>query len=261
MSIRTALRWTLPPLALVALAGWLASPRLAPGAQESANAPLSAGPVPAQGPATPPPGVAGPDRLNAVQKFVAQKNSEASAQREAFAKAGWEIRTDVPPPDMKLVKLDPSLLNGREQELRQQIASTSASPDQAQNLARIAREAQDEQTKVAAVEALGRAGDDGQDALIDLLGNLEDGTMARREIAPLLKPRSLDDKRAAKLAELLDSSNLNAVEKKQIAFTLSLVGLRDRSALPAGVLDKLSQDARALLASTTSLAQFSGGNP
>src|SRR5256885_6160050 len=161
MSIRRALRWTLPPLALVALAGWLASPRLSTGAPDSTNAPQqSAGTVPAQGPAAPPPVAAGPDRLAAVQKFVDQKNSESSKQREAFVRAGWEM-VDVPPPDAKLIALDPSLLNGREAELRQQIATTSASPGQAANLARIAREAHEEATQVAAVEALGRAGDEG----------------------------------------------------------------------------------------------------
>ena len=125
-----------------------------------------------------------------------------------------------------------------------------------ENLARIAREAKEESTQVAAVEALGRGGEEGQEQLLGLLDKLPDGTMARREIAPLLKPRDLSDGRAAKMAELLDSSNLNAVEKKQIAFTLSLVGLRDRNALSSSVLDKLSPEARALLASTTSLATF-----
>ncbi len=257
MSIRRALRWTLPPLALVALAGWLASPRITGGAAVSTNAPQqSAGTVPAQGPAAQPPSAAGPDRLAAVQKFVDQKNGESSKQRDDFVRAGWQM-VDVPPPDPKLLSLDPSLLNGREADLRQQIATTSASSGQASNLARIAREAHEESTQVAAVEALGRAGDEGQDQLLDLLDKLPDGTMARREIVPLLHPRDLSDGRAAKLAELLDSSNLNGVEKKQIAFTLSLVGLRDRSALPDGVLGKLSSDARALLASTTSLATFS----
>jgi hypothetical protein len=255
MSIRT-LRWTLPPLALIALVGWLASPHIGGSAPDATNAPQGAGMVPAQGPAVPPPSAAGPDRLAAVQKFVDQKNSESSAQREAFVKAGWEIVKDVPPPDMKLVALDPSLLDGREAELRNQITSTSASPKMAQNLGRIAREAKEESTQVAAVEALGRAGDAGQDQLFDLLDKLPDGTLARREIVPEIKPHDLSDARAAKMAELLDSSNLNDVEKKQLAFTLSLVGLRDRSALPDSVLNKLSSDARALLASTTSLAQL-----
>src|SRR2546421_231503 len=102
MSIRRALRWTLPPLALIALAGWLASPRLSTGAPDSTIAPQqSAGTVPAQGPAAPPPVAAGPDRLAAVQKFVDQKNSESSKQREDFVRAGWQM-VDAPPPDRAL---------------------------------------------------------------------------------------------------------------------------------------------------------------
>jgi hypothetical protein len=257
MSLRSALRWTLPPLALIALAGWLAAPRIAQGPAEATEVPQGAGTFPVRDPAAQAPSATGPDRLAAVQKFVAQKNEESGRQQEEFVHAGWTM-VKVPPPDAKLLSLDPSLLQGREADLRQQISSSSATPDQAANLARIAREAQDESTQVAAVDALGHIhGEEGQDQLIDLLHTLPDGTMARREVAPLLHPRDLSDPRAAKLAQLLDARDLNAVERKQIAFTLSLIGLRDRSALPASVLDGLSQEARTLLASTTTLAQLS----
>ena len=257
MSIRKALRWTVPPLALLALAAWYASSTPVVGAQQRTSAsPHVAGMVPAPGPAAFPQGAAGPDSSAAVGKFVAQKNAESARERDNFVHQGWQL-VDVPPPDMRLVALDPSLLKGRERELRQQIASTVASPDEARNLAQIAREASEEPTQVAAVEALGRIhSDEAQDRLLDLLHVLPDGTMARREIAPLLRPRDLSDPRAATLAQLLDSSELNPVERKQIAFTLALVGLRDRSELPASATDKLSGDSRALLASMTSLAQF-----
>jgi hypothetical protein len=264
MSLRTALRWTLPPLALIALAGWLRSGSTpAPGAPAPAekkiiffSSPPAAGFTPGQGPATLPP-AAGPDRSAAVAKFVAQKNAESARDQEAFVRAGWQM-VQAPPPDPKLIALDPSLLPAREAELRQQISSTSASPAQAANLARIAREAGEEQTRIAAVEALGRiGGDEAQDQLLGLLRALPDGTPARREVAPLLRPRDLSDSRAAALAQLLDSRDLDPVERKQIAFTLSLVGLRDRSALPGSVLERLSPEARALLESTASLAKLS----
>ncbi|MCA1828406.1 MAG: hypothetical protein ABR567_23290 [Myxococcales bacterium] len=260
MPIRRLLRWTLPPLALFALAGWLASTPLAQRAQPTA-APQSAGMVPATGPAAQPPRAAGLDRLSSVQKLVAQKNAEAGQQAEEFVHAGWHI-DNAPPPDPKLLALDPSLLKGREAELRQQIATTTASGDQAANLAKIARDAQEAATQVAAVEALGRIRtDEAQQELTDLLHTLPDGTLARREVAPLLRPADLSDPRAAKLALLLDDSALNAVEHKQIAFTLSLVALRDRSQLPAAVLDQLSPAARSLLARTTSLARLDRSNP
>jgi hypothetical protein len=256
MPVRTALRWTLPPLALIALAGWLSTPRSATGSADAATVQANGvGMVPSQGPAAFPPNAAGPDRLAAVEKFVAQKNAESSHESEEFVHAGWKM-IDVPPPDARLVSLDPKLLKGREAELRQQIASTSISAAQVENLSVIARTAQDESTQVEAVEALGRAGDEGQSALIDLLHALEQGSPARREIAPLLRPHNLSDAQAAKMARLLDDRSLNADEKKQIAFTLSLVGLRDRSSLPPDLSNSLSPDALAQLASTASLATF-----
>src|SRR5438105_15720016 len=122
MSYRKALRWTLPPLALIALAGWFtssAAPRNNASDGAAAASPQTAGMVPAQGPAAQPPSAAGPDRQAFVQKFVAQKNAESGAERENFVHQGWEL-VKVPPPDMQLVSLDPSLLHGREAELRQQ---------------------------------------------------------------------------------------------------------------------------------------------
>jgi hypothetical protein len=244
MLLPKALRWTLPPLALCALGGFIASgqtsPRQeAPPAQDSlaAIAPIAAG----------------PDRAAAVAKFVARKNGESHDQ-ESFTRAGWQM-VDVPPPDAKLVSLDPSLLGSRETELRQQIATNTPSADQAANLARIVREAQEEQTQAAAIEALGRIrSDESQDQLLDLLQTLPEESRPRREIAPLLRPRDLSDPRAGTLAQLLDSPRLNRVERKQIAFTLALIGLRDRTALPDGV--QLSTSSRALLDEMTSLASL-----
>lgn len=271
MSLPTALRWTLPPLALLALAGWLASPQLAQGQPAGKKINFfsageqeqgGAGAVPARGPAAFPPNAAGPDRLSAVQQQVAENNAGSGRQQQEFVRAGWQL-VEVPPPDASLAALDPALLGAREAELRQQMATTVAAPDRAANLSRIAREAREEPTQVAAVEALGRiASDAAQDQLVELLHALPDGALARREVAPLLHPRDLADPRAAQLARLLDAADLNGVEKKQIAFTLALVSLRDRSTLAPSVLAALSPDARALLASTTSLAQLRpGGSP
>ena len=257
MSLRKALRWTLPPLALIALAGWYTSttsPRFSAAADDAS--PHAAGMVPARGPAAQPPSAAGPASQAAVQKFVQQKNSE-NQERDNFVHAGWTL-VKTAPPDAQLVSLDPKLLKeGREQELRVQIASTSASDSEAANLGRIARDANEEATRVAAVEALGRIRSDGaQDQLLGLLKDLPEGTMARTQVAPLLHPRDLSDSRAGTLAALLDSHDITPVERQQIAFTLSMVGLRDRSQLPDGVTQKLSSDSRSLLAQMTDLAQL-----
>ena len=261
MSFRRALSWMMPPLALFALVAWLARAPLAERPKDETAAAQGAGMVPVVGPAVQPPSAAGPDRLAAVQKLVAQKNAESAQQKEAVVQAGWHLDTAAPP-DPQLLALDPSLLNGREADLRTQLSSTSASPDQAANLGEIARKAHESATQIAAIEALGRIRSDGaQDQLEGLLKELPADSFARREVAPLLRPRDLSDERAARLAQLLDSRDLNPVEKQQIAFTLSLVGLRDQSQLPQAVQGGLSMQARALLARTSSLATFDRSSP
>src|SRR5262249_10905125 len=108
MPIRRVLHWMLPPLALVGLVAWFASTST-PIAKQAEKTPTP--PLVGMLPAPQPPRAAGPDSLAAVEKFVAQKNSEGEAQK--FVKAGWHI-DDAPPPDPKLLALDPSLLKSRE---------------------------------------------------------------------------------------------------------------------------------------------------
>jgi hypothetical protein len=196
-----------------------------------------------------------------VARVVARKNEEAQKDRRAFEKDGWEI-VQAPPPDRDVVELSPKLLDGREGELRVQMASTVARPADSDNLADIARRARAPETRTAAVEALGRVGGpEAQRALFGLLhnGELQDGDSARKAIAPLLRPAELADPYAAQLAAELDSRGINAVERKQIAFTLALIGLRDGTELPDAVLQSLSPSSRELLAQMTALA--SAKNP
>jgi len=69
---------------------------------------------------------------------------------------------------------------------------------------------------------------------------------------PLLRPNGLDDELAARLAAQLDGATLTPIEKKQLAFTLALVGLRDGMKLPDGAV---SPAARQLIDQMTALAQ------
>jgi|GEM_PF-1726754 len=245
-------RWSILPLALVAtlgLLGWVGSPsREAEPAQSAAQ--------PSASPRTVPPAAPGAADPRSVAQVVRARNSESQKEGDQFLAAGWKM-VQAPPPDPLLLGLDPALLNGREPELRTQMASSVASPAQAPKLAEITRRASLSETQVAAVEALGRVGGEAaQTELTSLLGTLPEGSAARREVAPLLHPRSLADPRAAELAQLLDSPSLDPAERKQIAFTLALVGLRDQSELPASALAGLSAQSRALLASMTSLARL-----
>jgi HEAT repeat protein len=191
-----------------------------------------------------------------VAETVAARNQASAAQAEAFRKAGWTM-VATPAPDPRLLALDPSLLPGREDELRVQIASTVPSPELAPRLRRIALEAHEPATRVAAVEALGRIGTpDAQAELLALLPQLPEEDAARRQIVPLLRPSGLDDPRATQLASLLDAPALTPAEKKQLAFTLALVGLRDGMKLPDGAV---SPAAKQLIDQMTALAQRGSG--
>lgn len=226
----------------------------APGAAAGGTNSLvpSAGFV-SSGPVTQPPTQ---PQQTSVARLVAEQNVQSKKEAERFVAAGWTM-VEVAPPDAQLVQLDPALLNGREPELRAQMTSTAASSADAPRLAEIARRASSAETQVAAVEALGRAGgESAQHELQGLLTTLPQGSAARREVAPLLRPSSLSDPRALELARLLDSPSLDPAERQQLAFTLALVGLRDQSALPAAALAGLPADSQRLLASMTSLARL-----
>lgn len=259
------LKWIAGPAALLAVLGWMvgfgqaaATSRAPADLSPAADAPAvpylasTLGPAPQQDLSRAAQGSA----LRESQRIAAERNQAGEQDKKAFRADGWElVKTDAP--DARLVGLDPALLDGREDDLRVQITSTVAAPAQAGKLADIARRAREPQTRTAAVEALGRIG--GAEAQRALMGLLSDGGFAaddpgRRAIAPLLRPSELHEPYAAELAAKLDAERLTPVERKQIAFTLALIGLRDGTKLPAATLASLSPTARALLDSMTALA-------
>ncbi|MGZ3425871.1 MAG: hypothetical protein ACXVCV_04435 [Polyangia bacterium] len=196
------------------------------------------------------------DRRRGVEATVAARNREAARETDAFLRAGWKM-VAAPPPDAQLTALDPALVDGRERELRVQIASTVPAPELAPRLSRIARAAHEPATRVAAVEALGRIGThEAQAELLALLPDLPVDDDARRQLVPLLRPNGLDDEFTTRLVATLDGTTLTATEKKQLAFTLALVGLRDGMKLPAGAM---SPSAKQLIDQMTALAQRGSG--
>lgn len=211
------------------------------------------------------PATTGPDRarLGAVARTVAARNEENAREEAAFRQAGWTL-VAAPPPDPQLTGLDPALLDGRERELRFQLASTVPPPALAPRVAEIARRAREAATRVAAVEALGRMRTPAaQQALLGLIDALPPDDEARRMIVPLLRPAALDDAFATRLAAELDSPSLTPTEKQQLAFTLALVGLRDGMKLPDGAV---SPAGRRLIDGMRALAQrgadeTQGGGP
>jgi hypothetical protein len=262
-------------LALVAVGGWRARSTVrvgdagrlkslggrgsAPGAPANAGSEAAAGAAAAGTTEA----AGAPDlRERLVAATVAERNRAGEQQQEAFHRAGWTLVTAAPP-DARLVGLDPGLLPAREGELRQQLASTVASPAAAPRLREIVKAAREPATRVAAVEALGRIGaGESQAALEQLLGELPAEDEARRHIVPLLRPKSLDEPGAARLAGMLDSPSLTAEEKEQLAFTLALLRLRDGVTLPAGAASAAGQaliDRMAALAQRGSAAVNQGG--
>jgi len=211
-------------------------------------------------PAEPTPAPVGLDRsqsLTDVQRIVAERNRAAKKDEDAFRADGWQmVVTD--PPDHRVTSFDPALIaRGREEDLRHQLVTTVPAAGDVRNVARIAVEASDQRTRFAAVDALAHSrADEAQAALIDLLigGQLDADDFVRRQIAPLLRPRDLDDPIALRMAALLDDPRLTAVERRQIAFTLGLVSIRAGMTLPEATLASLSPDARARLDEARALA-------
>jgi hypothetical protein len=196
------------------------------------------------------------ERLAEVERVIAERNAK-NTQTATFEKAGWKIVTDVAPPDRRLGAYDPALIKeGREKELRTQLASTVPLPGDAQRVYQVALQAQDPSTRESAVDALGRIqSEEAQTDLMDLVTSQKTDDRTRLQAVALIRPKDLDDPVAARMASLLDAKDVGSIEKQQLAFTLALVSMRDGMALPDTVISAMSPDALALVDSMKSLAQ------
>ena len=241
--------FVVPASALVAVSAWLLWAGRAPAQPTPFTEAKSSDPEPVGAAAK----KVDANKLREVQAIVSQKNREASADREAFVKDGWEM-VSVAPPDHRVVGFDPRLLDsGREHDLQMQLLSTVPSPEQVKNVAEIARRAKEEKTRAAAVDALGHLNaPESTEALLDLLPQMDANDPARSQIASLIHPTALDDPMATRLAAMIDSPTTTDVEKQQIAFTLALLGLRDGMTMDQA---PISADARALIDQMRGLAK------
>jgi hypothetical protein len=195
-------------------------------------------------------------QLAAVERVVEERNRHLGEEARVFEADGWQM-VAADPPDSRLTELDPTLIaEGRERELRVQLASTTGARRHVRNLGRIIMTAELPETREAATEALGRIKSDlAKHELIEILtsGKLAPDDLGRRQIAAHLRPDDLDADIAPRIADLLDSPKLTAGEKEQIAYNLALVGLRDGMTLPDAVLATLSDEARALISRMTEI--------
>jgi hypothetical protein len=200
------------------------------------------------------------DQVAAVERQVEVLNRHVGEETRKFEAAGWTM-VSAPPPDDRLINFDPGLLSqGREPELRVQLASTVAAPRHARQIAQIVVSASDPATREAAADALGRiASDNAREEIMNILteGKLGPDDLGRRQLASYLRPSDLDDPQAAKIAGLIDHPALDTAERQQIAFNLALIGIRDGMTLPEPVLASLSPAARNLIAHMTELGSKS----
>ncbi len=172
----------------------------------------------------PPPGTnVDPAIVTAVADEVDRRNRESKTDRDAFQNAGWTF-VQTPEPDRALVDLDPAKLDGHEAELRAQLVSTTAPPEQAPRVLAIAERANDVATRVAAAEALGRMGSNGQEALMQLLsrGKLDAGDAARAVATSTIAPPIGNAALTHDLEELVRAPTLTPAERTQLTHTLAI---------------------------------------
>lgn len=202
-------------------------------------------------PAVAPSGSVQAQQVAAVEAVVAAKNAEASQQVKAFVDDGWTI-VKTAPPDMALLSASPTLLPNREAELRAQLASAPPDKKFLSNVVTIATDAREPSTRVAAVEAIARMGaGDPQHALVSVAKKLSPNDPARRAAFGAMRPTNMTDAFVVSMAALLDDPAVLAGERKQLASTLAMIALRDRTSLPSDVHDSMSPAARALFDDST----------
>lgn len=185
------------------------------------------------------------EKLSKVQTEVATNNATEAADKQAFNQSGWVFLDNVAPPDEHVLGFDPALLNGRENELRAQLASTTPKATDIPNISQIIRTSQNPDLRFTAIEALGHIND--EQAGVALLALLTDSVFADADpnaalVASLLQPSDLDAALAESMVRALDDSELSLIVKRQIATNLAMLSLRDEHAVRG-----LSVSGRALL--------------
>ncbi len=180
-----------------------------------------------------PPGVpAGADltQLAGVQQQVDTNNAADAADTQGFSSNGWHLVTAVQP-DVALVGFDPTLIvQGRESDLRMQLATTTPKVQDIANIVTVATQSQNADVRTQAVEALGRSNaSEAQAALANLVTQLQPGEVARERALGALHPTSLADPATQQVIGLIDDNRLSDAEQTQVAFTLALMQMREQT--------------------------------
>jgi hypothetical protein len=198
-----------------------------------------AGPSPAQTIANPnsastsqAPAGADPNQLAQAQQAVATDNANEAADVAAFSSNGWKlVAPQIPDPD--LLAFNPSLIaDGRESDLRMQLASTTPKAADVPNIVAVAQQTDNADVRVQAVQALARVeAPAAQQGLLTLATSLAPDDDARQNCIAALRPPSVSDAFTAQVAALINDARLSAAEQQQIAFSLALVQARDQATI------------------------------
>lgn len=202
-------------------------------------------------------GTPDPKAVAEVEATVNANNAAQKAERDHFASEGWTIVDGVPAPDARLLSFDAAMMQLDPDALRTQLASTTPTSEDLERVVKIATTAQSMELRLNAIEAVGRMRSEAsQSALVAMLtsGTFVTDEYARLTIAPLVRPRDLDDPGVSAAAALLDLPLLGEIEKNQIAFTLAAIALRDGTELPDSVLASLSDSAKQRIATMRAVA-------
>lgn len=199
------------------------------------GATTSTGYIPSAGQTQASPGTQATDaKLSEVQAEVAANNAMEAADKNAFNQSGWVFLDNVAAPDEQVLRFDPALLDGRENELRAQLASTTPKAIDIPNISQIIRTSQNPDLRFTAIEALGHIND--EQAGVALLALLTDSVFADGDpnaalVSSLLQPSDLDTALGESMVRALDHSGLSLIVKRQIATNLAVLSLRDEHAV------------------------------
>lgn len=166
--------------------------------------------------------------FTAMEKVVVEKRSKEGDAKAKLEREGWTfVAAEIP--DSQLIALDPGALDGsdskkREKQFITQLRSVSQSPENFDNIEKIALTTPNKELRNAAIEALGSSNyPQAQDKLISIFQNSEDED-TQSKILGYMKPTAPNDAVSDFLfSQIADGSKSNDM-KEQASFPLIIMG-------------------------------------
>jgi hypothetical protein len=169
---------------------------------------------------------AGTLQMKRAQGTVDAENLKNTAHQQKFQTAGWQM-TETPPPNPRIMALDPTMFSSNEEEMLVQIHSNSHTGEQLDNIREIVMRHGDRNEKALhiGIEALGRSHDlRAQDHLMSIYHEFP-RTPVRRKILALLRPRHAGDATTAFLITQMENREIPGKLRHQAATQLATMSL------------------------------------